>query len=472
MRGEAAKRATGACSGSGSRPSPCSSASPPPARPLPLNAAVCRADRVEPRERVAEVHRQRDEDERDAVAHRRLLAGAAARDGHHHLQRRRRDAPQQREPAQRAGDHRERDVVERGAAGALDLEQLADRERVAGERAAGPDRVVEERRRRRPRDVLADGHRGPAQRAAEAGRRSRRPRGAAERPQGLGAGVHERVDREPRRARARPRRFSLLRRGRLGRVRVEVEQQQRDRQRGLAVDERVMDLHHEAGRPVLEARREVDLPQRLRAVQRAREHRVGERVEAGARERLVVARERDDVAAQVEALRVDPHGMGESARRERESPAEARRGAEPGGDLRPHARQRDRRPRRIGAEAPLPRHVHVRARGLRVQEGGVERGQAVSHDGACWRARPRAHMARRSENAPAGFALRASQQPAAAARAARRCRTARRCGVRWRREPGRTTRVRSRLSSPMRASESAVWGCMGGILAVTGYNCK
>ena len=139
MRGEAAKRARGACRGNGSSPSPCSSASPPPARPVPLNAAV--SARIARRRasgsltftgNVMKTKAMRLPIAASSPAPRRDTgtitfsgAGTTCRSSD--------------ELAQRAGDHRERDVVERGVARALDLEQVA-RPGASGRRACGAGR--------------------------------------------------------------------------------------------------------------------------------------------------------------------------------------------------------------------------------------------------------------------------------------------------------------------------------------------
>ena len=68
-RGDAARRARGRCRASGNSPSPCSSASPPPALLVASNAAVSARIASRRARGLVHVHRQRDEDEGDAVAH-------------------------------------------------------------------------------------------------------------------------------------------------------------------------------------------------------------------------------------------------------------------------------------------------------------------------------------------------------------------------------------------------------------------
>ncbi len=163
------------------RPSPRISASPPVARSLSLNAAV--SSRIATSR--ASGSRRCTGSVMNTKAIRlpivRRLVLAPPRHGNHHLHRRRRHASQQSKLSQRAGHDRQRDVVERAAPGALDVEQPLDGHRVADQRAPRPDRRVEERGGRRARDVLADRERRPPQRPAEprrGARRARRPRPA------------------------------------------------------------------------------------------------------------------------------------------------------------------------------------------------------------------------------------------------------------------------------------------------------
>ena len=280
-----------------------------------------------------------------------LLAGAAARHGHHHLQRRGHDVPQQRQLAQRAGDHRERDVVERGLARALDLEQVRDRERVADERAARADRVVEERGRRGARDVLADRHRRAAQRAAEAPGRAGGARGAAERPQRLGAGVRPAPP-----PRAAPRRAP----GQRAADPARAARAPPDRGRAAAARRRARTCR----RPARDGSSSAARRCRPRAAARGGSPTAAACGRAGATARCRRARrsappssgplgEREHVPPDVEALGVDPHRVREPPGREGEALAEARGRVQPRGDLRLHARERDRRPRRDrGGSAP------------------------------------------------------------------------------------------------------------------------
>ena len=235
---------------------------------------------------------------------------------------------------------------------------------------------------------------------------------------------------------------------RLGRVRIEVEQQQRDGQSRLPIDHRVVDLHHETHAAVLEPRRQVDLPQRMRAVQRLRERRVGPRIELRPREHLVIAAECHHVAPEVEPLGVDPHRPREPAGRVCQPHAEARRASEPRRHLRDHPCERDRRAPRAGPETPLPRDVHVSGGGLRVEKRGVERRQAFGH--------PAEHAAARPpEPWPAG--RKSGDHISPGGRISGPERAARR--------RSRATRGRGARSwgerSVMRARERASWECMG-----------
>jgi len=143
----------------------------------------------------------------------------------------------------------------------------------------------------------------------------------------------------------------------------------------------MVDLAHHAHAPVVEGRHEPDLPQRAAAIERRREEPVAARVERLETQRLVVNGEGDHVVGGVELGVVDPCGLADAERREREPLAAAR-------DVRDaRANQRaDRREPRASArggrlEQRPPADMHRCAFGLQAQEGGVQRRQPLSHRG-------------------------------------------------------------------------------------------
>jgi hypothetical protein len=134
----------------------------------------------------------------------------------------------------------------------------------------------------------------------------------------------------------------------------------------------VVDLHDEAGRAVLELRREVDPPQRPATVQRLGENQVRQGVEPVAGEHRAGRREPDHVVPDVEVDVVDPARLGQAPGGDRDPLAETRHRGHAGAHRGAQVRQRDARAVGKRVEDALPAHVHVGAGRLERQEGRVE----------------------------------------------------------------------------------------------------
>jgi hypothetical protein len=260
-----------------------------------------------------------------------------------------------------------------GASAACRAQLLAARV-VADVRPARPDRRVERRPRRGREDVLGDGAEQPlgaAHGAADGRLRVRHGvRAGAQRADAVLDRLLHRVQRPAQRPWAPPR--LPAHRGLRDHVGLGIEDEAHDLQRGEPVHERVMDLADHPDAPVLEVRDEEDLPQRPRAVQRGRQDRRAQRLEARVAHLVVGLGQRHDVGGEVEVGVVDPARLGQAERRVVQAPAT------PGhlvqAPRRALAQRFDGRARLIarrsedGAEAD----VHVRLRGLQAQERAVD----------------------------------------------------------------------------------------------------
>ena len=134
-----------------------------------------------------------------------------------------------------------------------------------------------------------------------------------------------------------------------------------------------MHLEDQAEAPVLEARHEIYVPQRPRAVQRLRQQLVGQPAEPLQRHGSASLGGHGHVVGDVEEVVVHPGRLRQSQRREREPLAEARDAREPRGDLRPEGLDRRRRNWAGGRlEKAAPSDVHVGVRGLEPQERAIE----------------------------------------------------------------------------------------------------
>ncbi len=152
-----------------------------------------------------------------------------------------------------------------------------------------------------------------------------------------------------------------------------VEQHGGDVHPGDPVDERVVGLRDQREAFPGHALHQPDLPQRLGAVQALGEQPSGELLERG-----VVGRARQrgvaDVVARVEVRVVGPHRPALPERHVGEALAVARHQVQAAEDVIDELLRR----RRLALEHHHRRHVHVRGRVvLQVQEGRVQRGQAV-----------------------------------------------------------------------------------------------
>ena len=311
-----------------------------------------------------------------------MLVGRAHGHGHQHLEDEvvgREVAPPQ-EASERERHGRQHRVVDGAAEPVLDpLEEVQGRVHPAVT-PVGADRDVE-RRRRRP------AHTGPGHRARRGelrrGAPDHGPRRAAERADDAdalrrrGRALHERLGEElhPRRLRPRdpaggggPDRHRVGRRG---------EEDRRDVHAGDPVDECVMGLghHREARRAVGrrgETLDEVDLPERLVPVERDGEDAAAERGEL-----LVGARGRQrgvpHVVAEVEVRVVDPDRPALVERDPCELLPVARHEVQALVQRGLHVLVRGR----FALEDHDRGDVHVRLAGLDVEEGRVERGEAV-----------------------------------------------------------------------------------------------
>ena len=143
-------------------------------------------------------------------------------------------------------------------------------------------------------------------------------------------------------------------------------------------------------RPSASFGRQVDPPQRPRAVERLGQRPVAQGREAARVGTLVGVAEQRHVAVDVEALVVDPERLPHPRRAGREPPAKPRRVSSSRASTlrrRPSSAQRAAGPRG-GSSKRAPRHVHVGVRGLDTQEGAVEGGEALGHGPSVSRRRP------------------------------------------------------------------------------------
>ena len=113
-----------------------------------------------------------------------------------------------------------------------------------------------------------------------------------------------------------------------------------DPQRRRAVGEGVMDPQHQGGTAGRELLHEVNRPERTLAVQ-AGPHQPGHDVSEALVVDRAAERQLEHVARDVEALVIDPRGLGERRRRDVEPAPQPRRPVETSGDLRPELVQRE-----------------------------------------------------------------------------------------------------------------------------------
>ena len=302
---------------------------------------------------------------------------------------------------QRAGDGREDDVVDRSAQRVLD--RLEVRNRCLGHRepSVRADRPVERALRRRSggEDRAETGNR-LAHLLQHDLRRADRECEVADR------GTHRMRDLLAQRvkeqlARARRRLGPVGLRFHDARLRAEVEQDGRDVHAAHPVDHRMVHLVEDRHVPVLESFDVVDLPQRLRTVQRPRMDPldvVGELLApAGLRERAF-----PEMEVEIEVRVVHPHRPPRPEGHEHHLLAEARDQVLPLDEQLLHVvEQAVRAPgprRRI--EDRQARHVVVDARFLEEEELHVESGQALSHGDRPFRPSSGSPL-RRSRTSPA-----------------------------------------------------------------------
>jgi hypothetical protein len=295
--------------------------------------------------------------------------------------------------AQRAGDDREHDVVDRAAERVLDRLEIREVAVDPGEPAVRPDAHVQRRRRRTAQPSLGDrgqaadrlrpGGDGPLGVADRAGRR-------AGQVDGPGSTLGHRVGEQHRPGRLGPRDPRLGRR-RGGRIGVEVEQHGREVDARDPVHERVVGLADQREAPVVHAVDQPQLPQRLRPVEPLREDPAGQPPQLGLARRLRQRRVADVIAG-VEVRVVDPHRPALHERRERQLLAVARHESEPALELGDEVVVR----RRLAAEHEDRADVHVRVAALLEREKrGVEPGQTVGVRHAADSRAPRAARAMR-----------------------------------------------------------------------------
>ena len=127
---------------------------------------------------------------------------------------------------------------------------------------------------------------------------------------------------------------------------------------------------------VLQARDERHPPERAQRVQRVGEQDAGQ-VAQVRRARGRREAQRVDVARDVESRVVGPVRVAEPERGLHDAAAEAREPVEAGIDVAPQRRQARRRP----GEPQRPPDVQRCAVGLEIEEGGVERAEAVGFGG-------------------------------------------------------------------------------------------
>ncbi len=160
-------------------------------------------------------------------------------------------------------------------------------------------------------------------------------------------------------------------------LRALIEQHGEDLGARHAVDRRVVDLGHQRHVPALEPVDEVDLPERVGAVQRAREDagdRLGDAVRRAGRRHGALA----DVEVDVEVGVLDPVRVIEVERDADQLPAERRQQVQPLAHQAADVLDRDLAARRRGGVVDRePRHVAVGPRRLHGQELRVQARQLV-----------------------------------------------------------------------------------------------
>ena len=281
------------------------------------------------------------------------------------------------ELAQRARHHRQHDVVDGAPERVLDDLEVLQRTPHPREAPMGADVHVQRRRRRgvehRPHDL--------PHALRRLARRGERAVGVRQRIGRARRQLHPRAQRPLRTRRQQlqgarlavglPRFAGVAHRRRLGR---EVEQHGRQVDPGDPVDQRVVGLGDQRATIVLQALDQPHLPQRLGAVELLGEDARGEVAQL-----LPIPRRRQrrvaHVVLEVEARIIHPHGAPAVERRVRVSQlvAVARHQVQALADLFEELLQRRRR----ALQQREPAHVHVRARPLLVQEGGVHRREPV-----------------------------------------------------------------------------------------------
>jgi hypothetical protein len=153
---------------------------------------------------------------------------------------------------------------------------------------------------------------------------------------------------------------------------VRSTEQHRHFDGGDPVDQGVVRLADDRPAPAAQARYQVQPPQWVRGIQRARQQRAGELAQ---RARATRRGQRDcvDVAGDVEARIVGPVRIAEAEPWAQHPAAEARHVLEAPLDMPAQGRQRRRAP----LDADGPADVERSRGAVEVQEGSVERAQAV-----------------------------------------------------------------------------------------------
>ena len=247
----------------------------------------------------------------DAVADVATVAGRAHGHGHHRPERPalRGLASALEERVDASRDDREDDVVHGAAERLLDRPEHRERSLGRREAAVGTDPPVERPpgRRSHPRDG-AERVRG---RGHGLGHDARLTCDVGEALDRVEDGLLDRVEDQVlhgRRRLGRPRSVGLARR----RVGGEVEQRRRDHHVPDPVRHRVMDLQQDRRPSLREVLEHVELPERLRSVERAGEHAAHGPLELEPSARCGHGCPAQ-VEVEVEPLVIDPHGPGEVA---------------------------------------------------------------------------------------------------------------------------------------------------------------
>ncbi len=290
--------------------------------------------------------------------------------------------PLTQQAVERAADRREHHVVHGPAEPILDVLEPLERSLGDREPAVRADPDVE--RRGRPRPHVEDAAQATQHRpGVDRGERRRAPNRIDGRHRRLHRVSEDGFGRLPQQLLRGG--FRLRRPGRRRRIRTRVRRQVEDRRRevhaGQPVDHRVMDLHERGHVAVLEPLDHVELPERFRAVERAREDPLDLLRQLGP---PPGARQGGppDVEAEVERRIVDPDRVCEVERHHLHPLPEPRCQMQSRGDdglhvLEPQPAVRAGR----GVEHGQARDVHVHRGPLEVQEGRVERGQTFGGHG-------------------------------------------------------------------------------------------